>query len=244
VTAGAEGTDLLNGVEQVSDGAGHNFLLVGDGGFATIQAAINAATAGDTIVVGAGAYNENLTIDKALTIVGANGGIAGTDARGAETVLSWAAGNAVTLTTTGSVVIDGLKFEGTHVTGNTGQQNANLTFTNSVFELTSGGNGSNNFYLSEPQTFTFTNNLLDATGYTGALFQPVGDPDDPSHSTVTFTGNTFNGHAGTYVPGDDNNVPLILNLSDVNGTVSGNTFSNRRAARQRNRPADHQRQHL
>ena len=74
-------------------------------------------------------------------------------------MLSWATGNAVTLTTTGSVVIDGLKFAGTHVTGNTGQQNANLTFTNSVFELTSGGNGSNNFYLSEPQSFTFTNNL-------------------------------------------------------------------------------------
>ena len=50
VTAGAEGTDLLNGVEKVSDGAGHNFLLVGNGGYATIQAAINAAAAGDTIM--------------------------------------------------------------------------------------------------------------------------------------------------------------------------------------------------
>ena len=225
-TGGAEGADTLSGVEKISDGASHHFLLVGNGGYATIQAAINAATAGDTVVVAAGTYNENLTIDKALTIVGANDGIAGTDARGAETVITWAAGNAVTLTTPNSLVFDGLKFEGTHVTGNTGQQNANVTFTNSVFELTSGGNGSNNFYLSEPTSFTFTNNLLDATGYTGALFQPVGDPDDPLHSTVTFTGNTFNGVAGTYVPGDDNNVPLILNLSNVNGTVSGNTFSN------------------
>jgi hypothetical protein len=140
-------------------------------------------------------------------------------------VISWTTGNAVTLTTTSAVTIDGLQFDGTHVTGNTGQQNANLTFTNSVFDLTAGGNGSNNFYLSQPASFTFTNNLLDATGYTGALFQPVGDPANPSHSVVTFTGNTFNGHPGTYVGGDDNNVPLILNLSDVNGTVSGNTFN-------------------
>ena len=43
VSAGAEGTDLLTGVDKVSDGAGHNFLLVGNGGYATIQAAINAA---------------------------------------------------------------------------------------------------------------------------------------------------------------------------------------------------------
>jgi Ca2+-binding RTX toxin-like protein len=49
VDAGADGTDLLNSVEKVQDGAGHNFLLVGSGGFATIQAAIDAASAGDTI---------------------------------------------------------------------------------------------------------------------------------------------------------------------------------------------------
>jgi len=50
VNAGAEETDLLNGVEKVSDGAGHRFLLVGNGAFATSLAAINLQS-GDTLVL-------------------------------------------------------------------------------------------------------------------------------------------------------------------------------------------------
>jgi hypothetical protein len=43
------------------------------GDYATIQAAINAAADGDTILVGPGTYNENLTVDKSLTILSTNG---------------------------------------------------------------------------------------------------------------------------------------------------------------------------
>ena len=74
-TGGSEGTDTLSGVEKI-DGAGtHNILLVGNGGYATIQAAVNAATDGDTIEIAAGTYTENVTITgKALTIDGVENG--------------------------------------------------------------------------------------------------------------------------------------------------------------------------
>ena len=74
-TGGAEGTDTLSGIEQISDGAGHHFLLVGHGGYATIQAAVDAATAGDTILIAAGHYREQVTISgKDITLQGAGVG--------------------------------------------------------------------------------------------------------------------------------------------------------------------------
>ena len=54
VASGGQGTDILTGVEKVTDGTGHSFLLVGSGGFATIQAAVDAAVNGDTILIAAG----------------------------------------------------------------------------------------------------------------------------------------------------------------------------------------------
>ena len=69
-TGVSTGTATLLTVEKISDGASHTFLLVGNGGYATIQAAITAASAGDTIMIAAGTYNENLVVDKGVTLLG------------------------------------------------------------------------------------------------------------------------------------------------------------------------------
>ena len=106
VTTTGEGTDTLSGIEMVQDGSGHHFLLVGNGGFDTFAAAYAEAVTGDTIVLAAGTYAGDVTIDKSISVVGANYNVAGTGTRGAESVLTghW------TVNAGGPVTINGVEF--------------------------------------------------------------------------------------------------------------------------------------
>ncbi len=100
-------------------------LHVGPGQtYATITAAIAAASSGDTIIVHPGTYHEQVIIDKPLTLEGANAGIPGTGTRGAESIVdaddpdasTWRCGFFIK---SGDVTIDGFKTidadEGVHV---------------------------------------------------------------------------------------------------------------------------------
>jgi hypothetical protein len=71
------GVVLLLALLIMPAGAAAQITVCGVGGdYTTIQDAINAATAGQTILVCPGDYNENITVDKALTIISDGTGVA------------------------------------------------------------------------------------------------------------------------------------------------------------------------
>jgi len=72
----------------------------------SIQAAINAAIDGDTIVLAAGTFVGDVTVNKAVTIVGANQGIDGTGVRGPESIIQ---GTVTVTQATGTVAFDGVQ---------------------------------------------------------------------------------------------------------------------------------------
>ena len=212
-------------------------LLVGNGGYASIQAAINAAVAGDTIMLAAGTYNENIVLDRAVTILGANHGVMGTGTRGVESVIA----GGFEITGTGAV-IDGVKVTGgapafgstdaIHVSAD------NVTITNSVLQ----GSGAADTFALETENgagitgLIISNNLIDgwndgvslgqgtAATITGNTLRDMADLalrlDGPAAAT-SVTGNFFINNTG---PGGHIGVGVFDGNLDVSTIIGANTL--------------------
>ena len=131
----AGGTDSLTNIEVVDDSASGVTRLVGNNGYPTIQAAIDASSNGDVIVIASGTYVGNVNVNKDVTILGPNHGISGTATRGAEAIID----GQITISVAG-VTIDGVEIVGDALgsLGDTGVEvfGNNFVLTNSVLDGT------------------------------------------------------------------------------------------------------------
>jgi hypothetical protein len=129
--------------------------------FTTIQAAVNAASAGDTLIVSEGVFEENVTLDKSITILGANAGVAGTDAaRSGESMLDGQFVIAADNITIDGFQVDGGGSQSSGVRGTGTSAYSDVSIANSVFTGQAGqailwgfgqggGAGSENWSISD-----------------------------------------------------------------------------------------------
>jgi hypothetical protein len=103
----SQGPDAL--VSWPYSGSGTH--IIGYDAFATVQGGINGVTNTGTVNVAAGNYAEQVSANKSVVLSGANAGIAGCGARGAESVINGGSGIALDVTANG-VTVDGFALTG------------------------------------------------------------------------------------------------------------------------------------
>lgn len=190
--------------------------------YANFTDAISAANSGDVLEAAAGSYTEDFTVNKALTINGANVGIAGTATRTDESVLL---NSKVTISGSDPVVFDGFKFlREDAVAGDVVLVgNTPTTITNNIFERNGSATGTGIRAVvtaAGAATKTISNNLFtgDISGglFSGHKTWNNGIYVNGATGTVNIQNNTFE------------NTRTALNIDDhqVGIVVEANTFTN------------------
>ena len=194
---------------------------------ATIQYAVNQATAGDTIEVGPGTFAEAVTVSKEVSLRGANAGIAGEDSsRGAETVIDGSTGTALRISAAG-VSVDGFT-----VTGEAGGIYA--TAADRLYvrnDIVRSAKGRGLTLASESAAVMIERNVIDGLIYgvttAGGEYQYLRIADnsiavgEPSGYAV------FNDGEGTF-PGLELTGNSVHGMSNIGGNVEGGIVSGNR----------------
>jgi hypothetical protein len=211
----------------------------------TIDAAILKASAGDTIHVAIGLYNEQVQITKTLTLLGAQSGVDARTRSGAESTIDNACGPV-------QILADNVVLDGFTVQGSTSSDPCFIAgiWTNPGFSGTQGGHQIlNNIIQNNISGIELDNTGALPTKVQFNLIQTNNNPGPGSGNAIqvnfglanaTIDSNKFSGHTNSSVlvsdfGGADTNITISNNelvggtserivLGDVtNSTISGNT---------------------
>jgi hypothetical protein len=174
----------------------------------TIGHAISLASSGDTIMVAAATYTENLTIDFSLTVIGAGATTTIIDGGAANTVVTTSSASAQDFLAKVTIQ-NGLAVNGAGI-----NNAANLTINEVVVTANSTGSGeTHGAGIYNTGTLTVNNSTLsnNINGFSGGGVFNSG--------TLTINKSTVEGNSAPYGGGCTNFGPLVINDS----TFSGNT---------------------
>jgi len=184
----------------------------GTGGcYSKIQLAVNAASPGDTIIVAAGTYTENVTIGISVTVNGAGSGLTFVDGNSAGSVFTIGAGTtAVTLTN--MTIRDGYANSGGGI-----NCRGKLTLTNVIIiNNTAVYNGGGVYELTLGPLLTFNSSTVsnNTAGLGGGIYDDS-SPFSMVNSTVGGNQALTGGGGGILIAGGY--------VTVTNGTISSNT---------------------
>jgi hypothetical protein len=204
-------------------------LIYGVNAFSTIQAGVNADVAGGTVYVLAGTYAENVVINKSISILGPNQGIAGNGTRGAEAVVepgltSSYDSSSVIEVDASNVTIDGLTIQGSIASPQSGQSTG---FTLSSGTTVYAAAGISNF---SNVNGTASANISGLTVQNDVIqdFTQVGVYGDTTDGTVS-TGNTIANNLIQDVPNNGQGGYIgegVIIYDNFYADITGNTISN------------------
>jgi hypothetical protein len=204
-------------------------LIYGVNAFSTIQAGVNADVAGGTVYVLPGTYAENVVIDKSISLLGPNQGIAGTGTRGAEAVVepgltSSYSSSSVFEVDASNVTIDGFTIQGSIASQLSGQSTGFTLSSNTTVYAAAGISNFSNVNgtaSANVSGLTIQNDVIQD-------FTQVGVYGDTTDGTVS-TGNTIANNLIQDVPNNGQGGYVgegVIIYDNFYADVTGNTISN------------------